>query len=519
MAKGRMTGRRRTFRLNNMTGLLNTMSEENNYLTFDPNANLGAALTQIPFEFKMVENWMPTNRGGLSKTFGYSQFFNTGTASKVTGLYRFRRSDGSNFFMYGQGTKAYKLVAGVPTDIGATFGNGAWLHFETAMDKLIICDGVNAPVTWDASSTGSLTNGPSVLRATVFYQNRLFGFGNTGVNGSYVYYSDSGTLDNMANNFVSCSPNDGQKITSLALFFIPGQIAPVLIVGKEKSIGIIVGDGSGGNPYTFVKIGLDVGIPGFRQITQFQQDAAFLTPLGMSSYQTAIKNVNIQQQLLSGKITNQFTSLSPTYLPDAISWFDWKNRRVSCAVASGASNVSDTLWHYDIELKGWYKQSGFNVTASFVDEDGYVYTGDNIGRINKHDPATSAYSTSAINATLQTPYLDFFEPMYYKRIVEAKIVVRGNGSYNLGLSCSLNFGASYGSSHSIPISSGLYTWGGGVWTEDPGVYQWGGSPLTRRKFFPSGMFENISFIISQPGAFQPVDLLEIVLEVEYLNLI
>lgn len=519
MARGKKTGSRRTFRLNNMTGLMNTMSEDNNYLTFDPNANLGAGLTQIPFEFKNVENWSPINRGGLSKAFGYSQFYSTGNSSKITGLYRFSKSDSTSFFLYGQTTKVYKLVSGTATDIGATFSSGAYLHFETALDKCIICDGVNAPVTYDGTTTGSLTNAPSVLRATLFYQNRLFGFGNTGNNSSYVYYSDASSLNNMANNFISCDTNDGQKITAIAKFFIPGQLEPVIIVGKEASIGIIVGDGSTANPYTFVKISLDVGIPGFRQIVQYQQDAAFLTPRGISSYLTAIKNINIQQQLLSSKITNQFTSLPTTYLPDALSWFDWKNRRISFAVATSTNTVPDTVWHYDIELNGWYKQTGFYVTAAFVDRDGYVYTGDSAGKINKHDPAVFAYNSGAISATLQTPYLDFFEPMYYKRIVDAKIVIRGNGSYNLGVSTALNFGAASGSSHTVPISAGAYTWGGGVWTSDSSVYQWGGAPLTRKKFYPSGIFENISFTFSQSQANKPVDLLEVVLDVEYLDLI
>jgi hypothetical protein len=57
----------RTFRINNMTGLMNTMAEENSYLGIDPNANMGYGATTIPFEFKNIENWMPLNRGGLSK--------------------------------------------------------------------------------------------------------------------------------------------------------------------------------------------------------------------------------------------------------------------------------------------------------------------------------------------------------------------------------------------------------------------------------------------------------------------
>jgi hypothetical protein len=200
----------RTFRLNNMTGLLNTESEENNYLTFDPNANYGAGLTQIPFEFRAMENWMPINRGGLSVTFGYDQFFDTTVASSITGLTRFNKSDGTSLFIFSQGTKVYKLVSGVKTDIGATVSNGAYLDFTTAKDKLIITDGVGASSTYDGTTVAALVNAPTRLRQTIFAQNRLWGFGEVAPDESLLYYSDADTLDNMASNFVNCNCNDGQ---------------------------------------------------------------------------------------------------------------------------------------------------------------------------------------------------------------------------------------------------------------------------------------------------------------------
>jgi hypothetical protein len=531
MAKGKLTGKRRTFRLNNMTGLMNTMSELNAYLTFDPNAPMGAGLTQIPFEFQLVENWQPINRGGLSTATGFSLYKDTGSATKISGLYRYNKSDGTSLFMFSQGTKVYKLVSGTATDIGATIA-ATYIHFNTAQDKLVFCDGTNAPQKWDGTTLSNLSSGGDAtacagFKQTVYYQNRLFGFSATH-DTSLLYYSKSGDItagyaggSAPDGGFINCDVNDGQKITAIGLFFIPGQLTPTIIVGKERSVGIITGAGSSGDPYTFSKISFDMGIPGFRQIVQFQQDIAFLTPGGVSSYQTAIKNINIQQQLLSGKITNQFTALSTTYLPDALGWFDWKNRRISYAVCTGTNTVPDTIWHYDIELGGWYKQTGFHVTAAFVDSDGTLYTGDDAGKIYNHSSSVQNYNGLPVSATLQTPPLDFYQQDYYKRIVHGKLTVRGNGngSYSLGVSTSLNYGTRSGSTHVIPVTTGSYTWNGGVWTSDSSVYQWGGSPLKTVKFFPSNIFQDITFTFVQSGVNQPVGLLDMELVVEYLDLV
>lgn len=523
MAKGSKTGTRRTFRLNNMVGLMNTEAEENAYSTFDPNAKLGVTVTSIPFEFKNIDNWQPISRGGLSKMSGFDEHFNTSVNSPIRALGRFVKSDGTSLFIYSQGTNVYKLVSGVSTSIGATVADD-YHWYETAMDKFIICDGVGVPQVYDGTTVTALATGGDGTAATGFkqvlwYQNQLFGFSATH-DTSLLYHSDIGVITTgYSTNFINCDTNDGEKITSIAKFFVPGQFEPIIVVGKERSVGIITGDGTVSNPYAFTKISDKLGIPGFRQIVKYEQDATFLCPRGISSYITASKDINIEQRLLSKNVTNQFTNLSQTYLPDALGWFDWKNRRVSYAIPDANNQYPNVIWHYDIDLGGMYKQTGFYVTSAFVDTDGTLYTADQNGKIYQHSSIVHNYNSTAINATLQTPYLDFFEPDYYKRIVHSKITIRGNGSYNLGIGTSLNYGLKLGSSHTVPVSAGYYLWNGGVWTDDPGVYQWGGSLLQHKKVFPANIFENISFTFSQSGADQPVDLLEMVIEVEYLDLI
>jgi len=518
MAKsGSLTGKRKRFRISNFLGGMNTVAEDNNVFTLDPNALLGNAFTQVRTEFRNLDNWLPLKRGGISKAPGFELFKNTGSTDDITGLYRYIKADGTSLFLYSQGTAIYKLVAGTATSIGATITSGAYTHFETALDKLVYCDGVLAPKTWDGTTVAALTNGPSVLRATLWTQNRLFGFGNTGTNASYVYYSDAGTLDNMANNFISCDVNDGQKITAIARFFIPGTLEPVIIVGKERSIGIITGSGTASDPYTFSKIAFDVGIPGFRQIVQYGQDAAMLTPQGVISYQTALQDANIKRNAISQKVEDQFTELLQTYLDDSIGWFDWKNNLVRFAVPHSTDTVPSRIWTFDPVNGGWYKQTGFNLTAVFVDTDGTVYHGDDTGKIYQTDGTADNYNGEPIEAVARTGFIDFFEPDYYKRIVHASITIRGNGAYGLTCATRLDYGTKDGTSHNITITSGGYTWGGGTWTSNSATYQWGGASLLTKNFFPGGIFKNIDFTFTQDGEDEPLDILDMTFEIEYLG--
>lgn len=496
---------------------MNTIAEENAMAVLSPSSQYGPPFSQVQAEFKTINNFIPINRGGLSKAFGFSLYKNCGTGI-VTGMHRYLKSDGTSLFLVSHGNTLYKLVAGTLTSVSTALQNNAYTDFTNATDLCVICDGTNTPLRFNGTTVSTLGGSPpSGAQQSIFYKNRLWMFSATS-NPSLLYYSDPNDIENgYSSNFVQCDVNDGQKITSIAEFFIPGELEPTILVGKERSVGIVTGNGTTADPFTFKKIQFDIGIPGFRQIVQFGQDIAFLTHKGVSSYLTSVQNINLQYAFLSEKIRNQFTGLSTTYLPTALSWHDYKNSRIAFAVASGTSHYPNLIWYYDIRLKCWYQQSGFYVTSVLVDTDGSIYTGDQNGKIYLHSASDYSYDGGAINATIQTPYLDFFEPNYYKRIVRASISMRGNGMYNVGVGCNLDYGTRLGSSHTIDLSSGAYTWNGGLWTSDPNTYQWGGPPLRIKQFYPKGIFKNIAFTITQSGADQPVDVFELEFDVEYLS--
>lgn len=500
------------------------MSEESAYDTVDPNSMLGPRFSQVNFEFVNQENWEVINRGGISKDFGASLYFNTGTSAIITGLYRFKRSSGSSYFIYSQGTKIYNYSGGLGVDIGATITNNVNPHFETANDYLIVCDGARAaaPEKWDGTTLSSLGGlPPNAVRQTLYTQNRLFLFPGNGET-SYIYYSDAGNIEaGYASNFINCNRHNGQKITGIRKLFIPGELKPLILVTKENSMGLIDGDGSVSNPFTYKEIRRDIGCLNFRQSVSFEQDIAILTPKGVTSYRTATQSQNLQELFLSEKILNQFTQLSSATLPNALCWYDWKYDRLAFAVPTGDETYPNVIWMYHIRRGTWRKKTAFNVqgiaTSALVDDDGIVYTGDTTGKIYKHDETVNSWNGFPIIATFTTPYLDFFEADSYKRIIESEIVLRGNGTYPLAISTSLNYGNQSGTNHSIQLNASRYVWGGGVWTDNPSVYQWGSESLTVKKFFPGNLFKNISFTVLQTGANNPVDIIDWIITVEYLN--
>lgn len=496
----------KTFRLSNLSGGINSIAEENAVASFDFNGQGVAA------EARDIENFIPLNRGGQSKTTGFSTFYDTGNAQKITGLYRYITSSGTSFFLYGQGTKVYKLVSGVATDIGITVADGAYLHFETAMDNCVICDGVNDPVYYDGTNWYYMSDAPppTAARQSLYYQNRLWMFSATS-DTSLVYYSDPSDIDyGYSSQFVPCDVNDGQKIIGISKYFIPGQLEPIILVEKERSIGVIFGEGTLSNPYSFVKINQDIGGVNFRTAVQFGADIAYLTPRGVTSYKTDNAISNLSYYYLSEKVRNRFQSLNQSALNTSIAWYDWQKTRISFAVPESNQSTPNVIWHYDTRLSCWYKERwalGQDCTASLIDTDGVWYHGDSNGKIYVHD-GSGSFDGQAINAFYTTGFMDFGSPVLYKHIQQARLMLRGNGEYGFGIAARINYGQREARPTTIQLRAGSYVWGGGTWNSS-GSYLWGASPIIFPRYFPGGDFQNIQFTFTQSGIDQPVDLFEL----------
>jgi hypothetical protein len=500
------------FRIQAMTGGINTIAEENDLIAFGS--------PQAGSEARDIENFAPLYRGGQSKAkIGFTQVVDTG-ASPVTGIYRYIKANGTNKFIVSYGNTVSTLVSTTLTPI-TTMTSNAYINFETATDNLIICDGVLSAKIYTGSVTSIITTPVGGIRQAVFYQNRLFIFSSTS-NQSLVYYSVpnqvSGAGSGYSTQFIQCDTNDGQKITCLKRLFLPGQeFNSILLVGKERSVGVITGDGTTANPFTFNKISFDTGIPGFRGAIQYEGNIAFFTPKGVSSYITSVQNNNMLYTYISEKVRNKFLDMNQNKLDLTQAWYDWKKSRISFACTEAGFTYPNVIWHYDVRLGCWYKErwgTGYDCTASFIDINGDWYHGDSNGRLFLHD-GSDKFDTAPVISFYKTPYMDFGAPQLRKRILQAAITARGDGNYAIGVGVSLDYGQRNSRFNTVPITQAAYQWGAGVWTNDPNIYQWGAAPIDTTKFWPSGHFKNMQITFQQGGADQPVDIFELDLLVEF----
>jgi hypothetical protein len=492
-------------RLRALTGGINTVSELNNLISFD----FGG--TGAGCEFVDIENYFPLNRGGQSRVGGFSLFFDTGSTLAINGLYRFIKSDGTNLLLFGQSTKVYKLVSGVKTDIGITT-SAAYLTFETAMDRVVICDALAKPFTYDGSATGSLTAAPAFAKQSLFYQNRLWVITDQSPNSSYVYYSNpSDITTGYGTQFIPCGLNDGQKIVSISKFFIPGTLDPVILVCKERTKGIILGDGSDANPYYYVTVDLDAGGVSLRGVVQFGQQIAVLTPQGVNSYTPGQTNENnLNYKYLSEKVRPSFQALNQNALNSSISWYDWKNTRISFAVPETSFQTPNVIWHFDTRLGCWYKERwnlGQDCTASLIDSpSGNWYHGDSQGKIYLHD-MNGSFDGQNITSFMIFPFLDFGNPRQLKRCIQAAMMVRSSTSASLGFGIKLDYGQSYAKSITLNIQNSGTTWGSGKkWGDGT---KWGSTPNKYIRFYPGGPWQTMQPSINQTGIGIKTDIFEI----------
>ena len=477
-----------------MTAGINSVAEDNNLVSFDING-VGAGC-----EFKDAENYQPLNRGGQSRIGGFSLFFDTGSTQGVNGLYRFIKSNGTSILLFGQSTKLYKLVSGVKTDLGLSL-SAAYLNFETAMDRVVICDALGKPFTYDGTTTGSLTAAPAFAKASLFYQNRLWVVSDQSPNNSYVYYSNPSDITaGYGTQFVPCSINDGQKIVSISKYFVPGQLEPVIVVCKERSKGIIRGDGSDENPYFYVTVDQDAGGVSQRTAVQYGQTFAALSTDGVNSYTQGDGNEkNLVYNYLSEKVRPSFQALSQTALNSSIAWYDKRNTRISFAVPETSNQTPNVLWHFDTRLNCWYKERwnlGQDCTASLIDTNGDWYHGDSQGKIYLHD-SNGSFDGQSITSYIIFPYLDFGDPGQTKRMIIARLMVRSSTTADLGFSAKLDYGQSYNRPITLSIKNSGFTWGGGrKWGDGT---KWGATPNRFLKFYPGGPFQTIQPKLSQTG--------------------
>lgn len=509
----------KTFRTSNICGGINSVSSPDGLTTF-PTLSAPSAGMQM----RDQENFIPLDRGGLKKAPGFAEYQITGTASPITGITRFLKSDGTNQFIYVQGTSVY--VRGNPTPI-ATVAAGASVHFCTGNDLLVICDGVSQAQWWDGTTLHANANAslPTACFQAIFYQNRFWFVTNQPPNQSNVYYSapndiTTGYGDGTdSGGFVQCDYNDGDVIVGIVASFLSNSMNPVIGVAKKRKFGIIADlPISNTTIYSFAAIDTVLGAASSFSMCRVSQDIYYFNQLGLTAAKTQVQYNQLYADYLSVNVSNQFNSTRISTLSNAIMFYDWARYRVCIAINEVGFAYPNVLWCYDVRLQCWYKErwgNPNNLTAAFIDVDGTFYHGDSNGVIYVHGYQYKDFNGSAISAFFELPYLDFGDQSAYKQIKLFSCSLSGGSRTDVTVSYSLDFGASTAPSNALRPAQSPYVWGGGVWTADRNVYRWGSQTTANRRFWPRAYFNTISPRFSHADTTNNLEIFSLSLDVMY----
>jgi hypothetical protein len=190
------------------------------------------------------------------------------------------------------------------------------------------------------------------------------------------------------------------------------------------------------------------------------------------------------------------------------------------ACTENGSSTNNVIWFYDVALDCWYKErwrGDHDCTAVLIDDDGTWYHGDSLGRIMKHQDDLHSFHGDPINAFIKTPFLSFGSPSQRKQCREASTVIRGNGSYAVGVSSVLDYGARSNKSNQVITAGSSTNWGGTGLTWGGSGLTWGAAPIVTRRFHPSGYFRQIQFTYTNAGVDEPIDLFELHFDIVYTS--
>jgi hypothetical protein len=506
----------RTYYTNQLGGGINTMAADDSMPFFGKD-------TQA--QFVDIENWVPNSFGSMSKATGYETVHTSGSATPIKSIKRYVKNNGASRLMYTQGSGLYEVTgASSRTTITTTLSASTAHYMSVMQDRLIICDGVNAPNVWDGTTVTQLFSqngaGPNVCigaKGATYSQERLWLWGMPNNDANLVFYSVPNDLtQGYATQFVACGLGDGERITCVIEMFRPSNFDTVLVVFKNNNtVGLITGGGTVANPYTYTVVSRNAGVPGANCAVQFGQNVAYLTRNGVNTLMSDIQNVNMAVGELTKNVKNKFLSLDFVNLSQSIALEDPKNSRLTFLVPEAGNAYSNVLWHYHTSLGCWFKERwamGNKATSATMDSaDGLMVHGDEAGKLYRHTSVFS-HAGESIESKLVTPYLSY-NGHYRAQFRECAITVAAFGNSTIGISLKYDNGARIAKGQSININSASYTWNGGLWNSD-GSYQWVSELKQRRRFWPPGYFVNCQTVYSHISSAGPVQLFEMRWNVE-----
>lgn len=380
---------------------------------------------------KKLLNVEPTKAGGVMKCNGYARYNTTQIASgaNVRGIYRYIKSDGTEKLLAAVGAGLYEIASnGAVTTINAALFSTSTgkVKFVTFNDVCIICTGKEVPLTYDGSSTGSLT-GLASLEANIHagwaavYRNRLILTDNPN-KPSRVYYSEAGKHNdwvsgNGAGSF-DVNVNDGQATKAV----VPLQESAIIF--KERSIHLLTGSST--SDFANQPVSVDVGTKAPHSIVMVGSDLFFWSDGRITSVRTTEAFGSACAEDIGFDVQSLIAGANASKHDEIFAIHHEHKGQVWWFFPDGASSQNNTVLIFDYTLSNledgvisWWKRSGFT-GACGIFYNKLPYVGGYDGWIYKHDWGgrylNADGTAKAIEAYYHTWYEHMNRPTHTKRI-------------------------------------------------------------------------------------------------------
>ncbi len=322
-------------------------------------------------------------------------------------------------------SKATVLYEGNPsaTAVKTNFSVADKYSFSQLMDSLIVCNGVDMPVSYDGNTVTDVTAAPRVFLMTVF-RNRLFG-AKAGSNKSRLYFSDLLNVTSWpATNFIDVNPSDGDEIMCLI-----ANASAFLILKQHQSYYL-----SGYSPYDFTISPAGEG-------GTISPWGAVWTPRGIFLLdREGIWATDFRKRVLITKpIQTIWDSLNQSALTKA-ALFYYKDKLLAAVPSKNASS-NDTLLVYDMtqsRANRWSVWTGWNPACflAFWERGSwkYLYGSSVTGNVYEIGGSNDDAGLN-FTATVETGQMPYVSEDFIKRLKWCDVYF-GNGSVNTSVQVS-----------------------------------------------------------------------------------
>jgi hypothetical protein len=329
-------------------------------------------------------------------------------APTITGIFEYRKTDGTLIEVACAGTKVYTVAGGVATQIYSGITAGKFFQQVQFGNVLILMNGTDSLLQYDGSTCSAITfvdpqsiwnnakpKGAGLFRGSIFY------FGDP-TYPDRVYKPAPGTYDNFddSNNTVEAfdvEPGGPGGVTGFKA--LNDDIA---VIYKLRSIHLMSGVnpfGSGIDEIQIRDLTRETGCIAPRTIQQIgSTDHIFLAENGLRQISVLLnQNGGIKPELQpTYNIQTSINALNYTgsTIENACAVYYQPTNRYYLAVPTGSNTQNDTLYVYDVMTKTCEPGSWINAACLGI-YNRFIYLGGYAGQLYKFGSG-NAWGTSAI---------------------------------------------------------------------------------------------------------------------------